>query len=110
MIIEITGDVSKNGMIIDFFELNEIVSPIIDKFDHAFLCSKDDTSMADFLGREDMKKVLVEYSSTVENICNDIACRIGEALRRNSSNKNIASLCVRVFETPDSFAETTLEI
>jgi 6-pyruvoyltetrahydropterin/6-carboxytetrahydropterin synthase len=107
MIVEITGDVRDDGMVIDFFDLNKVVEPIIEKYDHAFLCSRDDKIMADFLSRENMKRVFVEYPSTVENICRDLSFQIGKAME-NSGNGNIASINVRLFETPNSYAESTV--
>ena len=45
LLIEISGEVNKNGMIIDFFDLSNIIQPLLDKFDHAFMCSEDDLKM-----------------------------------------------------------------
>ena len=106
MSVEITGNLNKNGMIIDFFELNKIVKPFIKKYDHAFLCWDKDKKVKDFLVKNKMKRVLVDYHSTVENICNDFIEKISGRLNRIKGHK-FEELTVKIFESPNSFAEKT---
>jgi 6-pyruvoyltetrahydropterin/6-carboxytetrahydropterin synthase len=106
MSVEITGNLNKNGMIIDFFDLNKIVKPIIEKYDHAFLCWNNDKRVKDFLVRNKMKRVLVDYHSTVENICNDFIEKISGKLSRVKGHK-FEELTVKIFESPNAFAEKT---
>ncbi len=104
MNVEITGGLDKNGMVIDFYELNKIVKPIIDKYDHAFLCWKDDKKVLDFLTKNKMKKVVVEYHSTVENICSDFVSKIMNELLDIKGHK-FEELTVKIYESPNSYAE-----
>ena len=107
MIIEITGNLDKNGMIMDFFDLNKIVKPIIEKYDHAFLCWGNDKKLKDFLVKNKMKRVFVKYHSTVENICSDFLEKIAVKLIKIKKHK-LEELTVRIYETPNACAEKTL--
>jgi 6-pyruvoyltetrahydropterin/6-carboxytetrahydropterin synthase len=107
MVVEITGKLNKNSMVIDFFDLNKIVKQIIEKYDHAFLCSKDDKKLLDFLIKNKMKRVIVEYHSTVENICSDFLEKISGKLHK-IKNHAFDELTVKIFETPNAYAEKNI--
>ncbi len=104
MFVEITGRLDKNGMIIDFFDLNKIVKPIIEKYDHAFLCWKGDKKVLNFLTKNKMKKVVVDYHSTVENICSDFLDNLTNKLL-DIKNHKFEELTVKIYESPNSYAE-----
>jgi len=104
MVVEICGNVDKNGMIIDFFDLGKIVKPMIEKYDHAFLCWENDKIVKNFLNKNKMKRVFTDYHSTVENICSDLSGQIYSKLKK-LKNKNFDELIVKIFETPNSYAE-----
>jgi 6-pyruvoyltetrahydropterin/6-carboxytetrahydropterin synthase len=104
MSVEITGGLDKNGMVIDFFDLNKIVKPIIEKYDHAFLCWKGDKNVLDFLVKNKMKKVVVDYHSTVENICSDFLDKLTNELLDIKGHK-FEELTVKIYESPNSYAE-----
>lgn len=106
MVVEITGSLDKHGMVIDFFDLNKIIKPIIEKYDHAFLCWENDKNLRGFLEKSKMKRVIVGYHSTVENICNDFLHKISNKLNRIKNN-NFEEITVKIFESPNSFAELT---
>jgi 6-pyruvoyltetrahydropterin/6-carboxytetrahydropterin synthase len=107
MIVEITGSLNKQGMIIDFFDLNKIIKPIIDKYDHAFLCWENDRKLKDFLTKNKMKRVFVDYHSTVENICNDFLHIFSMKLKKIKGH-SFDELTVKIFETPNAFAEKSI--
>jgi 6-pyruvoyltetrahydropterin/6-carboxytetrahydropterin synthase len=107
MLVEIEGETNENGMIIDFYDLGKAVKPIIDEFDHAFLCWERDEEVKNFLEKHNMKRVIVNYHSTVENICNDFSGRIKNELAKVKNNK-FKSLTVKISETPNSVAEKTV--
>jgi 6-pyruvoyltetrahydropterin/6-carboxytetrahydropterin synthase len=109
MVIELEGDVNTKGMIIDFYDLGEIIEPIIQKYDHAFLCWEKDKIVKDFLIKHKMKRVFVDYHSTVENICEDFSNIIRKKFK-SFKFKNIQTLTVKIFETPNSFAEKTIKL
>jgi 6-pyruvoyltetrahydropterin/6-carboxytetrahydropterin synthase len=107
MMVEIEGEINEKGMIIDFYDLGKAVKPIIDEFDHAFLCWKEDKTVGEFLEKNNMKRVIVDYQSTVENICSDFTNRIKDELSKIEGNK-FKYLTVKISETPNAVAEKTI--
>jgi 6-pyruvoyltetrahydropterin/6-carboxytetrahydropterin synthase len=108
MVVEIIGEVNKSGMIIDFYDLGNIIKPILDIYDHAFLCWENDKPLREFLEKQDMKRIIVSYQSTVENICTDLIRKIYDGLN-NLDGYNFENLSVKIFETPNSFAENSMD-
>lgn len=107
MIIELSGELDvKSGMIVDFYDLGLIVKPIVKKFDHSFLVYKNDTKLLNFLTENKMKKVVTDYFGTVENICNNFIDLIVKGIKKSKLN-NIYSITVKIYETPNSYAEMT---
>jgi 6-pyruvoyltetrahydropterin/6-carboxytetrahydropterin synthase len=107
MVVELSGEVDpKSGMIIDFYVLGLIVKPFVEAFDHSFLVYKKDKKLLDFLSENKMKKVVTDYYGTVENICSDFANMIVKGIKKNKV-KNVYSITVKIFETPNSYAEIT---
>lgn len=109
MVVEIKGEVAENGMIIDFYDLGQIVKPVIDVMDHSFLCESGDDVMIEFLKANGMKYFTVDFHSTVENICMYLANTFSSKIDRNKYN-NIRSLTVKIFETPNSYAEYSVDL
>lgn len=109
MIITLEGDTDSTGMIIDFYELGKIIKPVIDIYDHAFMCKNDDLKVKEFLTKNKMKRVIVTYHSTVENICSDIAEIIAKHLKK-LKHKRIYSFSIKLFETPNSYAEKSYKL
>jgi 6-pyruvoyltetrahydropterin/6-carboxytetrahydropterin synthase len=108
MIVELEGVPNKeNGMIIDFYDLGIIIKPILEKYDHSFLVMNSDKVVLDFLKKNKMKRVVVDYIATVENIC-DSFLKIFSGKLKSKKFNNIKSVTVKIFETPNSYAEKTL--
>lgn len=109
MIVELEGEVNEDGMVIDFYELGKIVKPIVEMFDHSFLVHKDDSKLIAMLEELESRRVVVDYSATVENICKDILQRIIKRIREEEI-KNISKVTVTLFETPNASATLTMEV
>ena len=88
-------------MVIDFYDIEKIVSPIIEKLDHAFMINKNDKVAIDFLEKMNSKKVVVDFESTVENISKYLLEEIGKSQLPTTVKK----INVRIFETADDYAE-----
>jgi 6-pyruvoyltetrahydropterin/6-carboxytetrahydropterin synthase len=101
MIVELSGEVNAEGMVLDFYDLKKIVNPIVEKLDHSFLVYSGDEKIIAFLEKMDSKKVVVGFQSTVENITRYF---LGE-ISKNKFPSNISSLKVKVFETENVYAE-----
>jgi 6-pyruvoyltetrahydropterin/6-carboxytetrahydropterin synthase len=93
-------------MIIDYYDVEKIINPIIEKLDHAFLVNKDDKVVLEFLEKMNSKKVVVDFQSTAENICLYMLNEIEKA----SLPENVNEIKVRVYETTDDYAEETLKL
>jgi 6-pyruvoyltetrahydropterin/6-carboxytetrahydropterin synthase len=101
MIVEVEGDVLDSGMVMDYYDLKKIVNPIIEEVDHAFMVYKNDKKIVEFLEEMNSKKIVVDFQSTVENICRYFLDKINSAGLPN----NVNSLNVRIYETHDDYAE-----
>ena len=101
MLVEIEGDVLENGMVMDYYHLRDVIDPLVEKMDHAFLVYKDDKNVIEFLEKMNSKRVIVDFQSTVENITRFFLNEI----KKNKMPENIHKVKVRVCETPDDYAE-----
>ena len=92
----------KNGMLIDFKDLKNIIKKqIIDEFDHALvLNSSSPKDLVDMLMSNYDKIVLLDYQPTTENMISDMAVRINSLLPTN-----LKLFSLRLRETPSSYAE-----
>ncbi len=106
MIVEIEGDVLESGMVMDYYDLKKIVNPIVEELDHAFMVYKDDEQIIKFLEEMNSKKVIVDFQSTVENICTYFLTKIKGAI----IHKNVSKLKVRIYETHDDYAEESVTL
>jgi 6-pyruvoyltetrahydropterin/6-carboxytetrahydropterin synthase len=106
MIVELNGDVEESGMVMDYYDVKKIIKPIIEKLDHAFMVYKDDEEIISFLKKMKSKMVVVEFQSTVENICKYFL----KEIKKISLPKNIERVSVRIYETEDDYAEETIQL
>ncbi|MCH6574551.1 MAG: 6-carboxytetrahydropterin synthase [Bacteroidetes bacterium] len=106
MIVEFEGELDEQGMVIDFYEVEKIVNPIIEKLDHAFMVKDDDEITLGFLNKLNSKKVKVSFFTTVENICKFISTKILNSKLPN----NISGVRVRVYETTKDYAEEKVSL
>jgi 6-pyruvoyltetrahydropterin/6-carboxytetrahydropterin synthase len=101
MIVELEGEIDSRGMIMDYYDLKEIVNPVIAELDHAFMVFQEDRDTIKFLESVNSKKVVVGFHSTVENICSYI---LSEIIKK-SIPSNVKKVRVRIFESVDDYAE-----
>lgn len=91
----------KQGMVIDFGEIKEIVKPIVDNLDHATILNADSPHKNLAEGNLLFNKlVLVHYQPTCENMIMDIAEQIISQLPKEVSLNHL-----KLQETSTSFAE-----
>jgi 6-pyruvoyltetrahydropterin/6-carboxytetrahydropterin synthase len=106
MIVEFEGELDKNQMVIDYYDVEKIINPVIEKLDHSFMVNRDDKIVLEFLEKMNSKKVVVGFNSTAENICNYLLSEI----KKCSLPANISSVKIRVYETQFDYAEETVRI
>lgn len=92
----------KNGMVIDFTELKEIVlNKIINQFDHSVVVSKDfDMEKKGMMAKTFGNMVVVDYQPTCENLVADFAGRI-----KNELPEGVHLHSLKLYETAKSYAE-----
>jgi 6-pyruvoyltetrahydropterin/6-carboxytetrahydropterin synthase len=106
MIVEFEGELDKNEMVIDYYDIEKIINPLIEKLDHAFMVNKNDKKVLEFLEKMNSKKVIVNFNSTAENICGYLLAEI----KKYSLPSNIFSVKVRVYETQFDYAEESVSL
>ncbi len=107
MWVELYGEPADNSMVMDYYDLNKIIEPVIAELDHCFLLDEGDKLMADFLARNGFKNKIIPYYTTVENIVRYMLDTTASGFRKFG---NISRLKVRIHETPDSFAESEISL
>jgi len=101
MIVEFEGELNKDEMIIDFYDIDRIIKPLVEKLDHAFMVNKNDSDVLAFLDKIKSKKLVVDFNSTVENICNFVL----KEIKKFELPENISSVAIRIYETNEDYAE-----
>lgn len=93
----------KNGMVIDFGYLKQLVNDaIISEFDHSLIMQRSERAMAlcQVLSEEFSRIVVVPYRPTTENLLADFAERLLEVLP-----DDVEIFSLRLHETGASYAE-----
>jgi 6-pyruvoyltetrahydropterin/6-carboxytetrahydropterin synthase len=106
MLVEFEGELNEDEMIIDYYDVEKIINPIIERLDHSFMVNKNDKVVLEFLEKMNSKKVVVDFQSTAENICTYILSEIKKA----NLPSNVKEINIRVFETTDDYAEESLKL
>ena len=104
--IQFEGQLDHNGMLIDFYDIFEIVNPILDELDHSIICDMNDKELIEIAKKINERVVIIDSPTTAENISIYITKRI---LNSNIPD-NISAITVRVYETLDAFAEHSVQI
>lgn len=106
MLVEFEGELNKDEMVIDYYDVEKIINPIIEKLDHSFMVNKNDKVVLEFLEKMSSKKAVVDFQSTAENISSYILNEI----KKYKLPPNVHSIKVRVYETAFDYAEDTLRL
>lgn len=95
-------DNPKNGMVIDFTDLkNVVLKEIVNVFDHSVVISRDfDNEKMKMMEKIFGNTVIVDYQPTCENLITDFAVRLKKAM---TGEVHLHSL--KLYETAKSFAE-----
>ncbi len=106
MQVEVTSDDLINGMIMDYYDLKKTVEPLVEELDHSFMINSKDEKLLDSVEKLKTKKVVVDFETTAENICNYVLSKIKDA----GLPEHIKEVKVKIFETSTSYAEESLII
>ena len=96
------SDNPKNGMVIDFSELKNIVfGSIVNEFDHSVVVSADfDRDKMEMMTKTFGNTVVVSYQPTCENLVADFAVRL-----RTKFPEGTTLHSLKLYETAKSYAE-----
>jgi 6-pyruvoyltetrahydropterin/6-carboxytetrahydropterin synthase len=104
-IIQRDGDAA-NGMVMDFSEVKALARQhLVDRWDHAFLVYAGDEPVLRFLqSLPDHKTVALDCIPTAENLARE-AFRILDAVYRDTYGNHLRLQQVRLYETPNCWAD-----
>ncbi len=104
MLVELEGEPDSDGMVLDYYDLSQIILPILDELDHAFMLYSADKEIIEFFKKINSKIVVVNFEATAENMCGYFL----EKIKNSNLPENINSIKVKVFETEDTYAENKI--
>jgi 6-pyruvoyltetrahydropterin/6-carboxytetrahydropterin synthase len=103
----LSGEPDANGMVMDYYDMKLLIQDKLDELDHSFLCNSSDTVVREFLERNNLKMVLVEFPTTAENIARMLATHVVSNL---PAGHRVDAVRLRVFETEKTFAEVEISL
>jgi 6-pyruvoyltetrahydropterin/6-carboxytetrahydropterin synthase len=97
---------SEQGMVMDFSDVKRIAkTELVDKWDHAFLVYRNDTTVCDFLATlPEHKTVILHVVPTAENLAK-IAFDILNPAYQDTYGNHLRLERVRLYETPNNWAD-----
>jgi 6-pyruvoyltetrahydropterin/6-carboxytetrahydropterin synthase len=100
----------ENGMVMDFSQVKQLAKRhLVDAWDHAFLAFRGDTAITSFLASlPEHKTVLLDAVPTAENLAR-IAFAVLDPVYRDIYGNKLRLNCVRIYETPNCWADATRE-
>ncbi len=105
--VEFEGAVnSKTGMVMDYFDVKDVVGPIVDELDHTVVVWKEDIELIESLKKLNSTYVVVDFETTAENLCGYFL----EKIHQSDLPSTIAKIKVRVCETENTYAEDEIEL
>lgn len=114
--ITLSGDIidtegaSEQGMVMDYSEVKRIAREhLVDAWDHAFLVYRNDRVVLDFLQTlPNHRTVVLDVPPTAENLA-AVAFRLLDSAYRNACNNHLRLERVRIYETPNNWADCLAE-
>ena len=83
-VVWLNGALDDKGMVLDFYQLSQIVDPVVEELDHAFMVYEKDEVMLPFFQNvqstlpRPFKVKVVSFEPTAENIAHYIFARVRE--------------------------------
>jgi len=107
MQIEFEGNINTDtGMVLDYFDVKDIVSPLVDELDHTVIIWEKDSILIDKISELNSAHVIVPFETTAENLVGYFLKKIAEA----KLPKEVTKIKVRVCETENTYAEDNLKL
>lgn len=99
--VELSGDILDEKMVLDYYDVKKIIEPIIENLDHSFIACKDDVELIEVLQKLNSRMVVVDFQTTAENLC----LYLLNEIKKSDLPKNIKGIKVKIFETENTYAE-----
>ena len=107
MQVEFEGTIDPNtGMVLDYFDVKDIVGPLVEELDHSVIIWEKDSILIDKISELNSAHVIVPFETTAENL---VGYFLGE-ISRTRLPKEITKIKVRVCETENTYAEDEIEL
>ncbi|MCK6615145.1 MAG: 6-carboxytetrahydropterin synthase [Ignavibacteriaceae bacterium] len=103
--ITLEGTPDANGILIDFYDIDRVMQPLLNRLDHAFILADSDTEVIQFFKKLNSKHEVVPFHSTAENL----ALYFIEEIRKSGLPSNIKGVGVSIYETADASATASVE-
>lgn len=100
MMVEFEGEVDENGMVLDYYDVKELIGPLVEELDHSFMVYSEDKELLEILKLLKSKHVVVKFQTTAENICSYFLDKIKETDIPEGINK----VKVWIYETETTYA------
>lgn len=100
------------GMVLDFGDVFVAMKGLIDgSLDHACVVDRGDTALLAFLEEQGDKNCVVDFPTTVENLCGWLASRFQIAFDAlpAAAGRDVRLVALRVHETPNCHADWTAD-
>lgn len=105
--VEFEGNIDTNtGMVLDYFDVKDIVGPIVDELDHSVIIWEKDEILLEKISELNSAHVVVPFESTAENLVVYFLNKISQA----SLPEEIFKIKVRVCETENTYAEDEIKL
>ncbi len=105
--VEFEGEIDESsGMVMDYFDVKDVIAPIVNKLDHTVVVWDKDTELIDMLKNLHSTHVILPFETTAENL-------VGYFLKEISKStlpSGISKIKVRVCETENTYAEDEVKI
>lgn len=105
--INLEGEQDSNSMVLDYYDIDRFINPVLSALDHSFVCDAEDHLMINFLRENGFKYHVIPYFTTSENL---VSYFIELAEPHFKTFSNIEFLTIRVYETEDAYAERTIKL
>jgi 6-pyruvoyltetrahydropterin/6-carboxytetrahydropterin synthase len=102
--VEIDGPCDANGMLMDYGEMKRRIQPVLDRFDHAFICDAGDNLMLTFLLTSGLKFLVVPFQTTAENLVQHLLELLWTEF---DSHESLTRMTLRLQETEISYAQAS---
>ncbi|NOX66762.1 MAG: 6-carboxytetrahydropterin synthase [Chlorobi bacterium] len=105
--VEFEGEIDTNtGMVMDYFDVKDVVAPIINRLDHTVVVWNKDTELIAMLKKLNTAHVILPFETTAENLVGYFLSEISKA----DIPSGISKIKVRVCETENTYAEDEIKI